>query len=336
MTSKRILIPPVLLAAAIALGAPRAARAETREVRIARQYGLSYLPLLVIEDQHLIEKRAAAAGLGEVKVTWATVSGGAAATDALLSGSVDYIATGVTPLVMLWSKSGGQVKGVAALDSTPVYVNTINPAVRTVADFTERDRIAVPSVKVSIQAVVLQMAAAKAFGPDQWARLDPLTVAVKHPDAAAALLSGHSEITAHAASPPFVGQELASGRVRTVLNSYDLLGGPHTFDVISSTVAFAQANPRTFAVVYEALEEAGAWIRKNRPAAAETYLRISGSKEPHARVLAQIEDPAIAYTTTPQRITAFTAFMARTGAIKSAPADWRELFFSTVHAQPGS
>ncbi len=322
--------------ALVTLLAPGLAGAETKEVRIARQYGLGYLPLLVLEDQKLIERRAAEAGLGEVKVTWAVLGGGAASNDALLSGSADYIATGVAPLVLLWAKSGAKVKGVAALISTPVVVNTVNPAVKSVADFTESDRIAVPSVKVSIQAVVLQMAAEKAFGAAGWNRLDPLTVSLKHPDAAAALLSGRSEITAHVASPPFVAQELAGGRVRSVLSSYDLLGGSHTFNVLSSSQAFADANPKTFAVVFAALEEAVAWIVKNPKAAAETYLRVSASKEPLESVVAQIQDPAVKYTTTPERVTAFAEFMARIGTVASRPKDWRALFFPNVHAKPGS
>jgi NitT/TauT family transport system substrate-binding protein len=325
----------VAATAAFALAAAPA-RAEQAEIRLAKQYGLGYLPLVVLEEQKLIEKRAAAAGLGDVKVTWVTVSGGPAASDALLSRSVDYIATGVAPLVLLWARTGGAVKGVSALDAVPVYVNTSNPLVRSIRDFGEKDRIAVPAVKVSIQAVVLQMAAAKAFGDAAWARLDPLTVALKHPDAAVALLSGSGAVTAHAASPPFASQELAKPGIRTVLNSFELLGGPHTFNVLSSTQAFAEANPRTFAAVYAALGEAIAWIGANRRAAAELYVKASRTKEPVESILAQLDDPAISYGSTPQRIGVFAEFLARTGTIPTRPASWKELFFPTVHTLPGS
>jgi NitT/TauT family transport system substrate-binding protein len=326
----------IAFASLVALAAAPAARAEQAEIRIAKQYGLGYLPLVILEDQRLIEKRAAAAGLGGVKVSWVTLSGGPASSDALLSKSVDYIATGVAPLVLLWARTGGAVKGVSALDAVPVYLNTTNPTVKTVRDFGEKDRIAVPAVKVSIQAVVLQLAAAKAFGDAGFARLDPLTVALKHPDAAVALLSGSGAISAHAASPPYVAQELADHRVRTVLNSFELLGGPHTFNVLSSTQAFADANPRTFAVVYAALAEAIDWIRANRRAAAELYVRAARSKEPVEAILAQIEDPAVSFTTTPQRIGTFADFLAKIGTIPARPASWKDLFFPTVHAQPGS
>lgn len=323
-------------AALAALATAPAARAEQAEIRIAKQYGLGYLPLIVLEEQRLIEKRAAAAGLGDVKVAWVTLSGGPAASDALLSKSVDYIATGVAPLVLLWSRTGGAVKGVSALDAVPVYVNTTNASVKTVRDFGEKDRIAVPAVKVSIQAVVLQFAAAKTFGDAGFARLDALTVALKHPDAAIALLSGSGAITAHAASPPYVAQELADPKVRTVLNSFELLGGPHTFNVLSSTQAYADANPRTFAVVYAALQEAIAWIGANRRAAAELYVRAAKTKEPVDAILAQLEDPAVSFGTTPQRIGTFADFLAKIGTIPARPASWKELFFPPVHAQPGS
>ena len=38
---------------------------------------------------------------------------------------------------------------------------TINPNVRTIADFTDKDRIAVPSVRISFNAMMPEMAAEK-------------------------------------------------------------------------------------------------------------------------------------------------------------------------------
>ncbi|MFZ2947844.1 MAG: ABC transporter substrate-binding protein, partial [Desulfuromonadaceae bacterium] len=263
-TSKLKLSPVVsmLLAFVLLIAAVVPARAEVKEVRLAKQFGLGYLPLIIMEEQKLVEKHAKAAGLGDIKVSWATLGGGGAVNDALLSGSVDYISSGVAPLIVLWDKSKGSVKGVSSLISTPNYLNTNNPAVKTVRDFTDKDRIALPSVKVSIQAIILQMAVAKEFGQGNFSRLDKLTVTMKHPDAMAALLSNRSEVTGHLASPPFMFQELDDKRVRTVLNSYDVLGGPHTFNVITTTKAFHDNNPKTYAAVFAALEEAVAYINK--------------------------------------------------------------------------
>lgn len=312
------------------------ALAEVKEVRLAKQYGLGYLPLIIMEEQRLIEKHAKAAGLGDIKVTWATLGGGGAVNDALLSGSVDYISSGVAPLVVLWAKSNGAVKGVSALISTPNLLNTNNPAVKSIRDLTGKDRIALPTVKVSIQAIILQMAAAKEFGQENFAKLDKLTVSMKHPDAMAALLSGKSEVTGHLTSPPFMFQELDDKRVRTVLNSYDVLGGPHTFNVFTTTNAFHNNNPKTYAAVFAALEEAITFINKNKRAAAGIYQKASKTKESIDDLVREINQPTVAYTTTPKNVGKFADFMYRTGTIKVKAKSWKDLFFSNVHGTKGS
>lgn len=326
----------VVLAAVVALGSVSVALAEVKEVRIAKQYGLGYLPLIILEDQRLIEKHAKASGLGDIKITWATVGGGGASNDALLSGSVDYISTGVAPLVLLWGKSNGEVKGVSALFDSPLTLNTSNPAVKSIRDLTEKDRIALPTAKVSIQAILLQIAAAKEFGADQFGKLDSLTVSMKHPDALAALLSGGSEITAHLTGPPFTYQELRDPRVHKILDSYELLGGPHTFLVLTSTQRFQKENPQTFAAVFTALQEAIAFIKADQGRAADIYLRLTGSKEGRESILEQLKDPTLRYGTTPHRIGVFADFMHKTGAIKVQPGSWKELFFPIVANTQGS
>jgi NitT/TauT family transport system substrate-binding protein len=312
------------------------ALAEVKEVRLARQYGLSYLPLVVIEEKKLIEKHVKAAGLGNIKVTWSTLGSGAAMNDALLAGSLDFASGGIAPMITLWAKSKGAVRGVAAMDSIPVYLNSVNPAAKGIRDLTERDRIALPAVKVSIQAVVLQMAAAKEFGEANYQKLDSLTVSMKHPDALTALLSGKSEITGHLASPPFMFQELKDGRVKTILNSYDVLGGPHTFDGIWASRSFHDANPKVYGAVLAALEEAVAFVGKNKRAAAELYVRATRSKESEEEILDMITRHPVAYTTTPLQVAKFADFMYRSGSIKERPRDWKELFFPEIHGKKGS
>lgn len=318
------------------LTVPHLASAEAKEVRLAKQYGLGYLPLIIMEEKRLIEKHAKAAALGDIKVTWITLGGGSAMNDALLSNSVDYVSSGVAPLVVLWDKSKGSVKGVSALISTPNYLNSNNPAVKSIRDLTDQDRIALPAVKVSIQAIILQMAAAREFGPENYAKLDKLTVTMKHPDAMAALISSKSEITGHMASPPFMFQELENKQVRTILNSYDVLGGPHTFNVITTTKKFHNSNPKTYAAVFYALEEAIDYINKNKRASAEIYKKVSKTKESLSDLIKEINQPTLIYTTTPQNVARFSDFMFKTGSIKSRPNGWKDLFFQNVHGKQGS
>ena len=138
----------------------------------------------------------------------------------------------------------------------PLWLNTINPDVKTIKDFTEKDRIALPAVKVSIQAVTLQMAAEKAFGPGQHGSSTRSPSRSSHPDGMAAMMSGRSEITAHFTSAPFQYQELDDQRVRKVLDSYDVLGGPHTFNVVWASPSFHDENPKMVKAFVAALDEA--------------------------------------------------------------------------------
>ncbi len=174
-------IPFARLAATFGLGisllagslvAPTVAQAEG-EIRIAEQFGIVYLLLNVVRDQHLIEKYGKQEGL-DIQVDWTQLSGGAAVNDALLSGSIDIAGAGVGPLLTIWDRTRGKqnVKAVASLGNFPYYLVSNNPKVKTIADFTDNDRIAVPAVGVSVQSRFLQYAAAKQWGDKQFNRLD--------------------------------------------------------------------------------------------------------------------------------------------------------------------
>src|SRR6202163_507422 len=105
----------LVLAALIAAAVAGTAQAEVNEVRMSKQFGLPYLPMIVIEAQQLIEKYAKAAGLGDVKTTWTQRVGPAAELDALLAGQADFIGPGGTTLATIWDKTAGTPQEVRAL-----------------------------------------------------------------------------------------------------------------------------------------------------------------------------------------------------------------------------
>src|SRR5690349_20204266 len=170
MRSKAILS---LVAGAFALAVQPA---DAAEIRLARQFSMGYLQLNVMEHQQLIEKHARALGLNDVKVSWSTFNGPAAINDALISGNIDIATGGVPGLMVLWARTKGtpqEVRGISALSSQPFLLNTRNAGIKTIADFKDNDRIAVPAVRTSVQALTLQMAAAHKWGPKQFEKLDP-------------------------------------------------------------------------------------------------------------------------------------------------------------------
>jgi NitT/TauT family transport system substrate-binding protein len=318
--------------------APSAA-AEADTVRIARQYGIGYLQIVVMEHEKLLEKHAKAQGIPDLKVTWHTYADGTVANDGILSGNLDFVAGGLGSFVTLWDRTRGllDVKGVAALNSMPMLLNSRNPAVRSIRDFTDADRIALAGVKVSSQAVTLQLAAAQAFGEVNWNKLDPLTVNMAHPTAMQALLGGRGEVTAHFTSPPYQYDELAQPGVHSVLNSYDVWGGPQTFILAWTTSKFRDQNPKLYAAFQAALAEATDIVNRQRLAAAAMYIRISGDKSKSAEDLAKmLSDPQLRFTLTPENVLKFTAFKARNGTIRAKPESWKDLFFPEIQTAAGS
>ncbi|GJD59388.1 ABC transporter substrate-binding protein [Methylobacterium dankookense] len=312
--------------------------AEAGSVRIARQPSLGHLPLMLMEEQGLLQKAAAARGIPGLQAQYVTLAGGAAMNDALLSGQIQFAAGGVPPLVLLWSKTAGTrlaVKGVAAMNSMPLLMNTNNPKVHRLADFTDRDKIALPAVKVSVQAMFLQMAAEKELGEARRNELDRLTVTLSHPDGMAALLAGN-EITAHFTAAPIQELELRRPGIRTVLNTFDILGEPSTFNVVWASTAFAEANPQLYAAFTAALDEAVAAIDADRKAAAQAYVRLARDSSDAGLIGEILSDPQVSFTTTPRAIGRYADFMARTGAIRRGAESWKELFFANVHDKAGS
>lgn len=338
-SARPFFVVALLACAVVLMFAQPPARAAQGELRIARQYGIGYLQIMVMEHDGLIEKHARALGAGSVAVTWRTFGDGSYANDAMIAGDLDITAGGLGSFLTLWDRTRDSldVRGIAALDSMPMLLNTRNPAVRDIGELTERDRIAVAGVKVSSQAVTLQRAAAERWGDASFARLDHLTVNMPHPVALQALVSGHGGVTAHFTSPPFQYEELAHSGVRTILDSYVVWGGPQTFILAWTTARFRDENPRLYAAFLAALTEATEIIRRDPRRAAVTYREMTGNKgmteDQLARMLA---DPRIRFTLTPQRVMPFAAFRARIGTLHRAPQSWKDLFFPEIHDRNGS
>jgi NitT/TauT family transport system substrate-binding protein len=312
-------------------------RAEPTGITIAKEYGIGYLPYMIMEHEKLVEKHAQALGLRDLAITWQTFGGSGLMQGAMLAGRLDFASSGVPWFLTMWDKLNGAVKSPGALDSMPLYLVTRNPEVKSLRDFSDKDRIAVPAVKSSVQAMTLQMAAAVSFGAENAARLDPLTVSISHPDAMTALLSGISEIDSHFGSPPFQDLELKDPRMHKVLSSYEFTGGQTTFIISWTTTKFHQENPKTYQAFVDALAEAQAFINARPAEAARIYLEMSADKRLTQDVLVSLlANPDYKYTNVPQNVMKYAEFMFRTGAMKTKPGSWKDLFFPNVHSTPGS
>ncbi|ASU40907.1 sulfonate ABC transporter substrate-binding protein [Herbaspirillum sp. meg3] len=328
------LIATTVIAAAAGFSA--SAHAEG-QIRIAQQFGIGYLILDVVQDQKLIEKYGKQQGV-DIKVEWNSISGATAMNEALLAGALDVVSAGVPPMLTLWDRTRGRqnVKAIASLGSMPNYLLSNNPKVKTLQDLSDKDRIAVPAAGVGYQSRTLQIETARVFGKADYKRFDNISVSLSHPDATVALISGGSEINTHFSSPPFQYQALENKNVHKILSSYDILGGPATFNVLYTTQKFHDDNPKTYKAFYNALVEAAQFIRANKAKAADTFIRVQKSKLAPEFVRKIVEDPEIDFTVSPQRSYVYADKLHDIGVLKNRAASWKDYFFEEAYAQPGS
>ncbi len=313
------------------------ANANPRVVRVATQYGISYLPLTIMAEKKLLESEGKKLGL-DLSTEWIRFTGGPPMNEALISGNLDFASGGVSPMVTIWARTQDnlKVKGICAINSMPLYLNTISPNVKTIRDFTEKDRIALPAVRVSMQAVILQMAAEKMFGAGQEHKLDQWTVSLSHPDGLSQMMSFKSEITGHFTSAPFMYQELADKRVHRVLNSYDVFGGPHTFNVIWATSKLYEGEPKVVQAFLSAMRIAMKQINDDPTAAAALWVKADKSKLTPAEAEKIIRDPENKWTMTPEKVMMVADYMGRVKMIPVTPKGWKDMFIDAVQDLPGS
>ena len=329
----------LLLGAACALTG-LTAQAAGAQIQVTRQYGLPYIPLMVMEHEQLFEKHLKRLGVDDAKVDWATMSTTTATVDGLLSGNVAFASSGITGLLTMWDKTQGtatEVRGISGISSFPYPLVTSNPAVKTLKDFSEKDRIAVPAVKISVQAIVLQMAAAKAFGADQRTALDARTVSMGHPTAAVAVMSKQGDVDAHFSYPPYSLEELRTPGVHAVLWANDVTGGPVTTIEVVTTARVVKEHPMWVEAWLAAQKEASEFIDTHRREAAQMYLSMTHDKKLSADDLVQIlADPQVRIGITPFNTMVFAKYMHDVGSIKHMPASWKDYFWPVAQKLDGS
>ena len=310
--------------------------AETDKLRIGLQYGLPYMQLVILQDRDFIGARAKQAGI-DLKTEFVTVSGSAVLNDSLISGALDVGAVGMSNLVTLWDKTRTNIgiRGLSGMNIMPLLLVTRDPKLKTLADYGPNDRIALPSVRVSMQAMMLDILAGKAFGAANSHKLDPNTLSMGHPDAMAGLLAGGSAFTSHFSSLPYEHTELATPGIHRVASSFDAIG-PHSVSALSATTKFRTDNPTVARVFLQALQDATDLINDHRREAAEIYLKVTHDKMSPEELMAIMAGDGVVFTLRPQGAEATADYMFESGAIKHKPASWKDLYFDTVPGGKGS
>jgi NitT/TauT family transport system substrate-binding protein len=331
----------MLASATVAIGLAQGSAAlaqQKTEIALSRQPGIFYMPSHIIEKQKLIERHAAALGVPGITTKWLTFSGGGAQTDALLAGGVDILNTGTGNLLLLWDRTRGGVKGIVATSALPMTLISRDPKIKSLKDFGPNDKIALPTVKVSTQAIVLQIAAGELFGSDQWSKLDPNTVQLGHPDAYAALSNPQHEVRSHFSIPPYTFLELKNvPGAHVVLESPDVMGGPLSQAQFFTTTKFADANPKIIQAVRLATKEAQDLIRSDPRLAVEIYKEITGDKTSVEDLLAWLKEPGMMeWNLEPQGTMKFANHLFKTGTLKTQPKAWTDYYLPVAHDLKGN
>lgn len=307
-----------IFAAAIMAVSVSTAFADTGTISTGYQPGLTYLPIMLMDANHTFEKHAAALNIKEPKASYVRTGGPGQVIDGLLSDSFQCGSVGSSSVPLLFVKSKGNFKMVSNLSYMPMFLNSTNPAIKTVADYknTTNNWVGVPTQGTSVQAIVFQKAVANTFGVANAKSLDHLTHTIPHPDAMAQLLSGKAEVNNHLTAPPFQYQELedGKGRVHKVMSSYDVFG-KSSFVTAMCSVKFEKANPLTIKAYTEAVYEEINWINTHKAEAAKRYVELSGTKESKESVLKMLNDPDIEFNVVPQGIEKYSTFMNSIGSL---------------------
>lgn len=317
----------------------RPTMADVATVRIVVPSDLATLPLAVVAHNHLIEQQAEARGLHGLTVQWLTPNGGNP-LDQLLQGQADVVATtDIAGFLLAWDQRTGtpqEIRGLAALAQMPYQLLSRNPAIATIRNFSDKDRIAVPAVKTSLPAVMLEIAAADEWGAAHYDRLDSLTVAEPSDTADSALHSGKGDIDTDFSRMPYADDERADPSIHRVMDSFDI-AGPHSVALLITTSQFRDANPALCAALVGAVGDADNFVKGSRGAAAEIYDAAQQNDDLPVEILTDmLGDPDTAFNTAPMGIQRITAFLHQIGRLKHGADSWQQLFFPEIYKQPGS
>jgi len=334
-------LPTCLIACVILFGMilSPSARAETQELRLGSGFGIHYLPFYVLEHESLIEKHAKLAGLPGLKATYSRISGGGALNTAILSGSVDIVGAGIGPFAIIWDKSFSnlRVKALSGSGDIPLVLLTNDPRIHSLGDIRDGDRIALPAVKASMQATLLQMAVANLKGDTHYSDLDQNTVTLPHSDALAAMVSHTGIVNLHFSVAPYSTRELRDPAIHQILDSPGIVGGPSSINLTFATTKFHDANPMTCQVFLAALAEAMQIIKADPALAARIYMESDKAAGADAATIEKIlRDPAFDFTINPHGVGKIVGFMHETGVIQHNPGNWRNLFFDEATGLDGN
>ena len=304
----------LLLLSSLALWGCR--KKEQPVIGIAEQYGIAYAPLNIMKEKGILEKK-----LPGVTISWQQFGGPTAIRESMMNGEVDFGFMGIAP-VLIGIDNGMEWKYATGISSNQVAVVTRSPDIKSLADFTEQDRIAILSPGCT-QHVLLCMLAEQLGDP---MALDSQLVSMSHPDALQALLSD-TEITAHVATPPYIQQEVEAG-MSVMATGEEIMGMPFTFISGVAMTDFYEEHRDWYDAFIEALDESIDYINDNMEECVQILAPVYGISE--EALMEQMTYNGTIYSNRLEGIPQLSAAMEKMGLTKGNP-DFDTIIFDNVN-----
>lgn len=292
------------------------------KIRIAKQFGLVYAPLMIAEKNNLFEKY-------DLEVEWMTLGSGGAVREALTAGQLDAAFMGIPPFLIGWDK-GVPAKIAAGYAVVPVSLVTYDPDIKDIGDFKPEHKIALPSPG-SIQHILLSMGLEKKGLDPKF--LDENIVALPHPDGAQAL-QAKKDVIAHFTTPPYLFEELSWPGYREILDGFEAFGTDFNFNVALVTEKYRKENPRGYASFIMGLNEAMDWVNQNRRETAKLLAPEFNIEE--EKLFEYLKADKVNFTTSPYGLMGFAEFMQKAGYISKVPQNLSEIAWENILAQVGA
>lgn len=294
---------------------------QLMKIRVAKQFGLVYAPLMVAEKIDFFSKYG-------LKVEWLTLGSGGAVREAMASNELDAAFMGIPPYLIGWDK-GLPAKIAAGYCVMPVSLVTYDDNINGLKDIKPEHKIAVPSPG-SIQHILLSMALEKELGDPN--ALDDNLVALPHPDGAQAMLA-KKDVVAHFTTPPYLFEELEQPGYKVILDGFEAFGQDFNFNVALVTNHYHDNNPIGYAAFVQGLNDAMNWVNENKEKTAE--LLAPEFKIEKEKLLKYLTAEGVNFTTAPYGLMGFAEFMKEAGYISKVPESLSEIAWENILAQVG-
>jgi len=294
---------------------------ETEKICIAYQYGLAYAPLIIVQEQNLIEEKYSEATGKEIKVEWVQMGSGADINTGMASGDIDVGLMGIAPAITgimnnvgyrIFTNISGQEHGLMTNDSGLDSLDKLVGSDR---------QIALVNIG-SIQHIILARALDHA-GYDSHA-LDSNLVAMKHPDGMAAVRAG--SVACHLTTNPYIYIEREDETLQEIAGITDVWSAEDSFIVGVASENLYEENQELYQAICDSFEEAINLINSDIEAAAQlTYEKDGNDLELEISYMSVGK-----YSTNTSGIFELAVFMKKAQFIESAPEQYGDLVFSNV------